>query len=151
MFPNVPPASVDTERLPIALPTVPGTLDVLRVRHAELAGTLSRLPLDRMGIHLNTALASTRALFAQLDTELAPHARDALGAARQTFAAAQATLGQEGASASNVQRALTQFTRTSSALRALADDLEHHPEWLLPGAAGDAQPVDAARRASDGR
>ncbi|WP_322022455.1 intermembrane transport protein PqiB [Burkholderia sp. BCC1977] len=149
LFPNAPPASVDTNRLPIALPTVPGTLDVLRVQIAEIAGALSRLPLDRTGMRVNAALARTAALFAQLDTELAPHARDALVAARRAFAAAQATLGQEGASASNVHGALTQFTRTSSALRALAGDLEHHPEWLLPGNAGDAQPADASRAASE--
>ncbi|MGN7979922.1 intermembrane transport protein PqiB [Burkholderia sp. 22313] len=151
MFPNAPPASVDTDRLPIALPTVPGTLDVLRVQIADLAGTLSRLPLDRMGFGTNTALAHTAALFAQLDTELAPHARDAFVTARQAFTAARTALGQEGASASNVQRALTQFTRTSRALRALAGDLERHPEWLLPGAAGDTQPAGTARPANDAR
>ncbi|RQR42216.1 MCE family protein [Burkholderia sp. Bp9142] len=150
MFPNAPPASVDTNRLPIALPTVPGTLDALRVQIGDIAGTLARLPLDRAGMRVNAALAHTAGLFAQLDTELAPHARDALVAARQAFTAAQATLG-EGASASNVHHALTQFTRTSRALSALAGDLERHPEWLLPGTAGDTQPADASRGASDDR
>ncbi|WP_063551192.1 intermembrane transport protein PqiB [Burkholderia territorii] len=151
LFPNAPPATVDTHRLPIALPTVPGTLDVLRVRIADIAETLSRLPLDRSGMRLNTALAHTAALFAQLDTELAPHARDALVAARRTFTAAQSMLGQDDASASNVRRALTQFARTSSALRELAGDLEHHPEWLVPRAAGNAPPDDAPRAASGDR
>ncbi|RQR37609.1 MCE family protein [Burkholderia sp. Bp9143] len=151
LFPNAPPASVDTNRLPIALPTVPGTLDVLRVRITDIVGALSRLPLDRAGLRMNAALAHTAALFAQLDTELAPHACDRLVAARQAFTAARATLGQDGASASNVHRALTQFTRTSSALRALAGDLERHPEWLLPGTAGDARPADASRTASEDR
>jgi paraquat-inducible protein B len=136
MFPHAPPASVDTTREPIALPTVPGTLDVLRDQIADIVGTVSRLPLDRMGAHLNAALVNTDALFAQLDTELAPQTRDALRTARQTFMTAQATLRQEGANASNVRRTLTQFARTSSALRALADDLEQHPEWVLPNGSG---------------
>lgn len=150
MFPNAPPASVDTDRLPIALPTVPGTLDVLRVHIADIAGTLSRMPLDRMGVRVDAALVNTRALFAQLDTELAPQARDALGAARHAFTTAQATLEQEDAPASSVRRALAQFTRTSSALRALAADLEQHPEWLLRGAASDTPPADASRANRDG-
>lgn len=151
MFPHAPPASVDTDRLPIVLPTVPGTLDVLRVHIADIAGTLSRLPLDRMGTDLNAALAHTNALFAQLDTELAPHARDALGTARQAFTAAQAMLAQQGAATSNVHRTLTQFARTSSALHALAGDLEQHPEWLLPNASGATQPADTPQPASASR
>ncbi|MBN3730716.1 MCE family protein [Burkholderia sp. Tr-20390] len=151
MFPNALPVSVDTNHEPIALPTVPGTLDVLRVRMTDIAGTLSRLPLDRMGTDLNAALANTNALFGQLDTELAPRARIALGTARQSFTAAQAMLGQPGADTSNVRRTLTQFARTSSALRALADDLEQHPEWLLPHASGTTQPPGAAYPANTAR
>ncbi len=144
MFPHAPPASVDTNREPIALPTVPGTLDVLRVQIADIAGTLARMPLDRMGANLNAALVNTNALFAQLDTELAPHAHDALSNARQAFAAAQATLRQEGANASNLHRTLAQFARASSTLRALAGDLEQHPEWLLPNVSGTTHPARTA-------
>ncbi|WP_063835068.1 intermembrane transport protein PqiB [Burkholderia pyrrocinia] len=151
MFPHAPPASVDTDRTPIVLPTVPGTLDVLRVRIADIAGTLSRLPLDRMGTDLNATLMRTNALFTQLDTELAPHARDALGTARQAFTAAQAMLAQQGANTSNVHRTLTQIARTSSALRALAGDLEQHPKWLLPNASGATQPADMPHPASAAR
>ncbi|ABB12502.1 Mammalian cell entry related-protein [Burkholderia lata] len=148
MFPHAPPASVDTNREPIALPTVPGTLDVLRVQMTDIAGTLSRLPLDRIGTDMNAALVSTDALFKQLDTELAPHARIALGTARQSFMAAQTMLVQQGADTSNVRRTLTQFARTSSALRALADDMEQHPEWLLPNASSTTQPAGAAHPAN---
>lgn len=148
MFPNAPPASVDTNREPIALPTVPGTLDVLRVRMTDIAGTLSRLPLDRMGTDLTAALGNTAALFEQLDTELAPQARAALGTARQSFTAAQAMLVQQGADTSNVRRTLMQFARTASALRALSDDLERHPEWLLPNASSAAEPASEAHPAN---
>ncbi|WP_244912122.1 intermembrane transport protein PqiB [Burkholderia aenigmatica] len=148
MFPHAPPASVDTHREPIVLPTVPGTLDVLRVQMTDIAGTLSRLPLDRMGTDLNAALVNTDALFKQLDTELAPHARAALGTARQSFTAAQAMLAQQGANTSNVSLTLTQFARTSRALRALAGDLEQHPEWWRPHASSTTRPAGAAHPAN---
>ncbi|KAF1038247.1 MAG: Paraquat-inducible protein B [Burkholderia lata] len=151
MFPHAPPSSVDTNREPIALPTVPGTLDVLRVQMTDIAGTLSRLPLDRIGTDMNAALVSTDALFRQLDTELAPHARIALGTARQSFTAAQTMLVQQGADTSNVRRTLTQFAHTSSALRALADDMEQHPERLLPNALSTTQPAGAAHPANTAR
>ncbi|RQS24423.1 hypothetical protein DIE06_01215 [Burkholderia sp. Bp8998] len=61
-------------------------------------------------------------------------------------ASTPATLGQEGACASNARRALTQFTRTSSAPRALAGDLEQHPEWLLPGTASEDRRKHRAMR-----
>jgi len=148
MFPHALPASVDTSREPIALPTVPGTIDVLRDQISDIAGTLSRLPLDRMGANLNAALANTDALFAQLDTELAPQAHAALGTARQTFMAAQAMLDKKGADTSNVRRTMTEFARTSRALRALADEMEQHPEWLRPTASGTAQPDRASQPAN---
>ncbi|KVC19926.1 hypothetical protein WI69_09255 [Burkholderia diffusa] len=100
-------------------------------------------------MRLNAVPARTAALCAQRDTELAPHARDAPIAARRTFTAAQATLGQDGVSASNVRPALTQFARTPSVLRSLAGDLKHHPNWLAPGTAGDTGPdTRCARRAT---
>ncbi|WP_082725164.1 PqiB family protein [Burkholderia sp. NRF60-BP8] len=148
MFPHAPPASVDTNREPIALPTVPGTLDVLRDRIADIAGTFSRLPLDRMGTNLNVALANTDALFARLDTELAPQAHAALRTARQAFMVAQAMLREKGADTSNVRHTLTQFARTSRALRALADEMEQHPEWLRPSASATTQSDRAPHPAS---
>ncbi|WP_321803138.1 hypothetical protein [Burkholderia sp. BCC1988] len=42
-------------------------------------------------------------------------------------------------------------SRARRARCALACDLEHHPESLLPGNAGDTQPADASRSASEDR
>ncbi|KVG28119.1 hypothetical protein WJ30_24030 [Burkholderia diffusa] len=79
-------------------------------------------------MRLNAVLARTAALCAQRDTELAPHARDAPIAARRTFTAAQATLGQDGVSASNARPALTQFARAERA--ALAGRRSETPSEL---------------------
>lgn len=140
MFPNAPRASIDVNRAPVVLPTVPNTLEELQVQVADIAKKLDKIPFDEISQNLNGTLKSANSLFKQLDTELAPQARDTLAAARQTFGAAQATLQQDSPLQSDVHQALNQLTQTLQSLNALADYLERHPESLLRGKAKDDHP-----------
>ncbi|MGN6668893.1 MAG: mammalian cell entry protein, partial [Trinickia sp.] len=87
--------------------------------------------------NLNGTLESANGLFKQLDTQLAPQARETLAAAQRTFGAAQSTLQQDSPLQSDMHQALTQLTQTLQTLNALADYLERHPESLLRGKAKD--------------
>ncbi|GLU30731.1 MlaD family protein [Trinickia caryophylli] len=133
MFPNVPKAAVDVSKSPIVLPTVPNTLDELQLQVADIAKKLDKIPFDEISQNLNGTLKNANNLFKQLDTELAPQARETLAAARQTFGAAQATLQQDSPLQSDMHQALNQLTQTLQSLNALADYLERHPESLLRG------------------
>ncbi|AOJ20848.1 MCE family protein [Burkholderia cenocepacia] len=138
-FPKAPPVKIDTAHLPLELPTVPNTLDELQLQVADIAKKLDKVPFDQIGANLNSALANADKLFKQLDTQVAPEARDTLSAAKQTFSTAEATLQQDSPLQSDVRGALKELTRTLQSLNALADYLERHPESLLKGKPGDKQ------------
>jgi paraquat-inducible protein B len=138
-FPKAPPAKVDVSHQPLELPTVPNTLDELQLQVADIAKKLDKVPFDQIGANLNSALSNADKLFKQLDTQVAPEARDTLSAAKQTFSTAEATLQQDSPLQSDVRGALKELTRTLQSLNALADYLERHPESLLKGKPGDQQ------------
>ena len=140
IFPNAPRASLDMSRAPLMLPTVPNTLEELQLQVADIAKKIDKIPFDEISQNLNGTLKNANSLFKQLDTELAPQARDTLAAARQTFGAAQATLQQDSPLQSDMHQALNQLTQTLQSLNALADYLERHPESLLRGKAKDGHP-----------
>lgn len=136
-FPKAPRAKLDLSRKPVELPTVPNTLDELQLQVADIAKKLDKVPFDQIGNNLNDALKHADQLFQQLDTQVAPQARDTLSAAKQTFTTAKATLQQDSPLQSDVRGALKELTRTLRTLNNLADYLERHPESLLRGKAGD--------------
>ncbi|MDR8919617.1 Paraquat-inducible protein B [Burkholderia multivorans] len=136
-FPKAPPAKVDVSHQPLVLPTVPNTLDELQLQVADIAKKLDKVPFDQIGANLNSALSNADKLFKQLDTQVAPEARDTLSAAKQTFSTAEATLQQDSPLQSDVRGALKELTRTLQSLNALADYLERHPESLIKGKPGD--------------
>jgi paraquat-inducible protein B len=139
LFPKAAPTSLDVDRTPLELPTVPNALEELQVQVADIAKKLDQIPFDQISKNLNGTLQSANSLFKQLDTQLAPQARDTLAAAQRTFGAAQSTLQQDSPLQSDMHQALTQLTQTLQTLNALADYLERHPESLLRGKAKDQQ------------
>ncbi|WP_179401847.1 intermembrane transport protein PqiB [Burkholderia guangdongensis] len=136
-FPKAAQVKIDPTHLPIELPTVPNSLDELQLQVADIARKLDKVPFDQIGSNLNSALANADKLFKQLDTQVAPEARDTLSAAKQTFSTAEATLQQDSPLQSDVRQALKELTRTLQSLNTLADYLERHPESLLKGKPGD--------------
>jgi paraquat-inducible protein B len=140
IFPNAPRVKFNPNGTPVTLPTVPNTLEELQLQLADIARKLDNVPFDEISKNLNGTLKNASSLFKQLDTEVAPQARETLAAARQTFATAQATLQQDSPMQSDVHQALTQLTQTLQTLNSLADYLERHPEALLRGKAKDRQP-----------
>ena len=103
----------------------------------DIAKKLDKIPFDDIGNNLNSALKNANSLFKQLDTQVAPEARDTLVAAKKTFGEAQNTLQQDSPLQSDVHQALQELTRTLQSLNALADYLERHPESLVRGKPGD--------------
>ncbi|KAG0163256.1 hypothetical protein DFQ30_000459 [Apophysomyces sp. BC1015] len=137
LFPNAPPAKVDMRRTPVELPTVPNTLDELQLQVADIVKKLDKVPFDEIGAHLNSALKNADGLFRQIDTQLAPQARDTLSVVKRTFDAAESSLQQGSPLQTDVRQALQQLTRTLQSLNALSDYLERHPESLLRGKGRD--------------
>ncbi|BBO60230.1 intermembrane transport protein PqiB [Mycoavidus sp. B2-EB] len=137
MFPKAAPVKFDPTRQPFELPTLPNTLDQLQLQVTELVRKLDKIPFDEIGLHLNSTLKRTNHLLQQLETQLAPQARDMLLSAQKTFDAANATLQQGSPLQTDIHQALTALTRTLQSLNALADYIERHPEALIHGKSRD--------------
>lgn len=133
IFPNAPAVSIDTQRLPVELPTVPNTLGELRNQLAGIVNKLDRVPFQEIGANLNQTLADANALFLQVNSELIPRAGATLTAATQTFNTADALLQQDSPMSSEVHQALNELRRTLTTLNALSDYLEQHPESFVWG------------------
>ncbi|MEX3629319.1 MAG: MlaD family protein [Burkholderia sp.] len=136
-FPKASPVKIDLTRKPVELPTVPNTLDELQLQVADIAKKLDKVPFDQISNNLSEALKHADQLFQQLDTQVAPQARDTLSAAKQTFTTAEATLQQDSPLQADVRGALKELTRTLQSLNNLADYMERHPESLLRSKPGD--------------
>ncbi len=136
-FPNAAPARFDLARAPLELPTMPNALDQLQQQMADIARKIDRVPFDKIGTNLNDALENATRLFKDLDSQLAPQAKDTLQAAQKTFDAAHAMLQQDAPIQADSRRALTALTRALRSLSSLAEYLERHPEALLRGKSED--------------
>jgi paraquat-inducible protein B len=136
-FPRAAPSKLDLSKRPLELPTQPNTLDQLQNQVQDIVTKIDKVPFDKIGNNLNTTLQSANSLFKQLDTQVAPQAKDMLEQAKQTFGTAQQALSQDSPLQSNLQQALEQLNRTLQSLNSLADYLERHPESLLRGNQGD--------------
>ncbi|MEC5406160.1 MlaD family protein [Paraburkholderia sp. MPAMCS5] len=137
IFPKAERVKFDVTRDPIELPTIANSLDALQTQLADIAKKLQRIPFDQIGTNLNKSLENADKLFAQLNTEIMPQARDTLAMAKQTFGSAEATLRQDSPIQADVHQAMQELTRTLQSLNALADYLERHPEALLRGKTED--------------
>ncbi|CCD29711.1 Paraquat-inducible protein B [Candidatus Glomeribacter gigasporarum BEG34] len=137
LFPNAAPTRFDLARALPELPTMPNTLDQLQQQMADIARRIDRVPFDKIGANLNDVLENANRLFKDLNSQLAPQAKDTLRAAQQTFDAASLMLQQDAPVQTDLRRALTALTRALRSLSGLAEYLERHPEALLRGKVED--------------
>lgn len=136
-FPNSAQVKLDVDAVPLEIPTVPNSLEELQTQIASIARKLDQVPFADIGNNLNATLKNANALFKQLDAQVVPEMKDTLGAARQTFGAAEQLLQKDSPVQSDLREALQQLTQTMQSLNALSDYLERHPESLIRGKQGD--------------
>lgn len=117
-FPDAPPATIDWSQEPAVMATVPGELEGIEARIADVIKKLDQVPFEAIG-------KDVRRTFAQLDQTLAS-ARGALDNAGNLVEPDSALSEQLGAT-------LQEVSRAARGLRVLADYLEQHPEALLRG------------------
>ena len=136
-FPNSAQVKLDVDQYPLEIPTVPNSLEELQTQIASIARKLDQVPFADIGNNLNATLKNANALFKQLDAQVLPEMKDTLGAAKQTFGAAEHLLQKDSPVQSDLREALQQLTQTMQSLNALSDYLERHPESLIRGKQGD--------------
>ncbi|MBI4753917.1 MAG: MCE family protein [Betaproteobacteria bacterium] len=143
-FPRAAPVQADVTARPLELPTVPGDLEELQQRLADIINKLDKVPFDAIGADLRQVLASmdatlkrAEALAARLDAELMPEVRSSLAELRRTLGSAGSVLADDAPLQQEARESLRELSAAARALRALTDTLEHQPESLLRGKSGD--------------
>ncbi|WP_019939798.1 intermembrane transport protein PqiB [Bordetella sp. FB-8] len=138
-FPNAPPVQFVHSDPPV-IPTVPGQLDQLQEQVGNILNKLDKVPFDQIGTALRDTLSNTSHLMKQLDTQVAPQARDMFKQAQMSLQSLNQLIAPDASLPSNTQNAMVQIDRAARSLRALADYLQTHPEALLRGRGPDPIP-----------
>ena len=148
-------------KTPPEIPTIPGTFEELQDNLSNVVKKLDKLQIEEIGTDARKVLASldetlkgvdsllqgANGLVKRVDADVLPDLRRALDnagraldSAGTTLKSADAVLSSESPLQSDVRQTLVEVNRTLSAIRALADTLERHPESLIRGKQAPASP-----------
>ena len=146
-FPDTPKATIDLAKRPPEIPTIPGTFEELQETLTGIVKKLDKLQIEEIGADARKVLASVNetlkgvdVLLKSVDADLVPDLRRTLESATQTLKGAEGTLKSAEGTLSAVsplqadlQQTLSELNRTLTAVRALAEMLQQHPESLIRG------------------
>ncbi len=146
-FPDTPKATIDLAKRPPEIPTIPGTFEELQENLTGIVKKLDKLQIEEIGADTRKLLASldetlkgVDGLLKSVDAGLVPDLRRTLDTASQTLKSAEGTLKSAEGTLSSVsplqadlQQTLSEVSRTLTAVRALAEMLQQHPESLIRG------------------
>ena len=139
-FPKAKPVQVDASKVPVELPTIPGSLDEIQNQIADIAAKLSKVPFDEIGRDLQTTvktlnktLATAEQTAARINNDLAPEMTAAMKDARKTLNAAERTLSDDAPLQQDIRQTMQELSRAAASIRVLTDYLQQHPESLIRG------------------
>jgi paraquat-inducible protein B len=136
-FPSAPKATLELDKSPPELPTIPGNLQGLQDSITSLLAKLNKIPFETIGKDLHQTLTDASGLLITLNTQIAPEARATLVAAQEALASANRTLQPDSPLSQSTVDTMRELSRTAASFRALADYLERHPEALIRGKTED--------------
>jgi len=139
-FPKAKPAQIDPEKVPLELPTIPGSLDALQQQLSDIAGKLSKVPFDEIGRDLQTTLktlnktlSTAEQTAARINNDIAPEMQAAMKDARKTLNAAERTLSDDAPLQQDIRQTMQELSKAAASIRVLTDYLQQHPESLIRG------------------
>lgn len=144
IFPGAPKATMDFSRSPLEVPTVAGAFSELQATLTRIAAKIEKLPLEAISgdarqalKSLDSTLKSTNQLMHRIDQDVTPEMRATLEGARRSLSAVEVTLANDAPLQQDIRATLSDLSRATDALRALADYLERHPDSLIRGKKAD--------------
>lgn len=134
---GAPPAQLTHEGDAYVLPTEDGSLDAALANLADISAKLDKIPLQRIGAHLDQLLVTTNGTLGSRQTR---QAIAALGKSLQSLNVTLTMLNEGYGNDSDFQRQLEQLMdqagTTLGSVKTLADYLDRHPNALLLGRGG---------------
>ena len=147
-FPKAPKVNIDWNKLPVELPTMPGTLPQLEDKLTSILAKVDAVQFEAISTDLRTTIASfdqllkdTNKAIQGFDANVTPAIQPALQAFKDASATAtrvlndtdKSLLSADAPAQRELRNALQEFTRAARSLRVLMDYLEQHPDALLRG------------------
>lgn len=148
-FPKAEKVTFDPNARPVAIPTVPGSLEQLQEKLEAMVTKINQLPIERIAGNLDSNLVEMRKTLGQFNARTLPGVQNTLSdvsktlqSANTTLQSATSTLADDSPQREKLSQTLEELGRTSRALRDLADYLGRHPESLIRGRPDNAAPID---------
>ncbi len=129
---------------PLQIPTARGSFERIQQQISEIVTKLNKVPLDKIGTHLNGSLKGLDSLLQKANTKLEPQLETTLQNAQKTLRTLNGAVGGDSPLQQNLDRTLNEFQRAARSLRVLTNYLSRHPESLLRGRSDSRSPADAA-------
>jgi len=139
-FPKTKPVRIDADKVPLELPTIPGSFDEIQSQIADIAAKLSKVPFDEIGRDLQTTvktlnktLSTAEQTAARINNDIAPEMMQAMQDARKTLNAAERTLSDDAPMQQDIRQTMQELSRAAASIRVLTDYLQQHPESIIRG------------------
>ncbi|MDR6712858.1 paraquat-inducible protein B [Pseudomonas hunanensis] len=141
-FPKAPKVAFDLNARPIAIPTLPGSLEMLQEQLQAMVEKINKLPVERIASNLDGNLLELRKGLAQFNSRTLPSVQTTLADVSKTLQAASSTLAEDSPQREKLSETLDELGRMSRSLRELSDYLGRNPESLIRGRPNNAAPID---------
>lgn len=148
-YPKAEKVVFDPNARPVAIPTVPGSLEQLQEKLEAMVNKINQLPIERIAGNLDSNLVELRKSLGQFNAKTLPGVQNTLTdvsktlqSANTTLQSANSTLADDSPQREKLGETLDELGRTSRSLRDLADYLGRHPESLIRGRPDNAAPMD---------
>ncbi|TEA63706.1 intermembrane transport protein PqiB [Pseudomonas sp. CH235] len=141
-FPKAPKVAFDINARPIAIPTVPGSLELLQEQLQAMVDKINKLPVERIASNLDGNLTELRKGLTQFNAKTLPRVQSTLADMSKTLQSANATLAEDSPQREKLTETLNELGRMSRSLRELSDYLGRNPESLIRGRPANAAPLD---------
>ncbi|WP_085687202.1 MULTISPECIES: intermembrane transport protein PqiB [unclassified Pseudomonas] len=141
-FPKAEKVPFDASARPIAIPTLPGSLEQLQEKLEAMIDKLNKLPVERIAGNLDSNLVELRKGLTQFNAKTLPGVQTTLADVSKTLQSASSTLAEDSPQREQLTRTLDELGRMSRSLRELSDYLGRHPESLIRGRPDNAAPSD---------
>ncbi|HUA26756.1 MAG TPA: MlaD family protein [Steroidobacteraceae bacterium] len=134
---------------PLEIPTIPGSIDELQLKLANIVNKIDALPLGDLARHLDSDLVGLHDTFGRVNGEVLPNATDTLAALRGTLGNVDRLLSDDAPWRDSVDQTLGEARRTLNSIRSLADYLDRHPQALLLGRPAEKPNTEVPPTTSD--
>lgn len=140
-IPGARPAKFDADTRPLEIPTVTGSVQEVQRKLASMVDKLDRVPMVRIGAHLDADLVELDRNLQEVRTSVLPAGVGAFDSLQATLGTVDHTFADDAPWRDNVDQTLTEARSALRSLRSLTDFIDRHPEALLRGRRAAEAPV----------